>query len=265
MELDSDFKQPGHLLNLSGQQVESLKLFWIKFLSNLEANPNLEPTVRSSYFWSTQNQIETTESVTDNIAIKALIFTLKYSHPDTFALRFLRARNFNVDNAVKMAVDCITWRNINVHPIMKYHPSSDLLKELSIGKTYFHGRDKSNHAICWVHSCLSFANPIPNVTNHFLIFLMENAQFLISPQETVTIIFDMNKFSLENMDYKSVTFLAECLQNYYPETLYRCYVLNAPWIFTGCWAIIKAGLDSVVQEKISFINSEKLLEIVGIA
>lgn len=43
------------------------------------------------------------------------------------------------------------------------------------------------------------------------------------------------------------------------------YIINAPMLFTGCWAIVKGFLDEKTREKISIIGSgflTKILEVV---
>ena len=51
-------------------------------------------------------------------------------------------------------------------------------------------------------------------------------------------------------------------QNYYPETMGKFYIINAPWAFTAVWAVIKPWLDEVTVKKIDIIGAsykEKLL------
>lgn len=76
--------------------------------------------------------------------------------------------------------------------------------------------------------------------------------------ETSTIVFDMNGFGMNNMDYQSVKFLVSCFQTFYPESLGQVLVVDAPWIFNGCWVVIKPWLDPVVASKIKFIPSSAL-------
>ncbi|CAF2791954.1 unnamed protein product [Rotaria sp. Silwood2] len=57
------------------------------------------------------------------------------------------------------------------------------------------------------------------------------------------------------MDYQHTSFLVNLFQNYYPESLGLGLVLNAPWLFTSCWRIIKRWLDPLVESKIHFINN----------
>ena len=52
-------------------------------------------------------------------------------------------------------------------------------------------------------------------------------------------------------------------QNYYPETMGKFYLINAPWLFTGIWKIVKLWIDPVTVEKITILGADyktKLLE-----
>merc|ERR1712137_288245 len=74
------------------------------------------------------------------------------------------------------------------------------------------------------------------------------------------IVFDLGGFSLRNMDYQFMKFMIHMLQNYYPDTLGVALVLNSPWLFSGCWAILKRWIDPVSQKKVQFVNLEQLQE-----
>lgn len=76
--------------------------------------------------------------------------------------------------------------------------------------------------------------------------------------ETVTLVFNMTSFTLSNMDTPAVKFLIHCLQNYYPETLGRCYIVAAPALFWIVWKMIRPWLDPVVAAKVFFIKLEDL-------
>jgi len=79
------------------------------------------------------------------------------------------------------------------------------------------------------------------------------------PDIRATLIFDMQGFLMANMDFPLVKFLAETLQNHYPEVLHNVCVIDAPWIFQTCWSIIKGWLDPVVASKIQFMNRDQLI------
>jgi hypothetical protein len=39
-------------------------------------------------------------------------------------------------------------------------------------------------------------------------------------------------------------------QDYYPEQLGQLMIVNAPWVFTGIWAVVKTFLDEKTRKKI---------------
>ena len=57
-------------------------------------------------------------------------------------------------------------------------------------------------------------------------------------------------FSLNNMDYGFVTQLIWLLSRRYPERLGKCLIINSPFIFTGCWALIRLWLVQSLSQKV---------------
>lgn len=60
------------------------------------------------------------------------------------------------------------------------------------------------------------------------------------------------------MDYPLLKFLISMLQDCYPEFLGQCLVVNAPWIFNTCWALIKVWLDPETAKKVVFVKRNQL-------
>jgi hypothetical protein len=77
------------------------------------------------------------------------------------------------------------------------------------------------------------------------------------PVETSCTILDLNNVSLMNFyrvkDY--VSKMSEIGQNYYPECMGKFYIINAPYLFSGVWAVIKPWLDAVTVAKIQISSS----------
>jgi len=83
---------------------------------------------------------------------------------------------------------------------------------------------------------------------------MELGRRLMTPAETVTIIFDMADAPLASFDLGSIQFMIQCFQSFYPESLGKCLVLNPTWLFSGFYKAVKGFLDPVVQAKIELIS-----------
>lgn len=81
-------------------------------------------------------------------------------------------------------------------------------------------------------------------------------------------ILDLNGFSSKMISkkvYAQIQLAAKIGSDYYPEIMGQCYIVNAPMIFTGVWAIVKGFIDEKTRRKITIHGSKyqkDLLEIV---
>ncbi|KAJ3027852.1 hypothetical protein HDV00_010799 [Rhizophlyctis rosea] len=187
--------------------------------------------------------------------------TTAYDHPDSLMLRFLRARKWDVKAAVAMAMGCIKWRReFDVARLLREGEVLLDRAELESAKSYYSGRDSENRPCCVVHVKYHDKNTVDEEKTKFLtVYMMETGRLMLDPpQEMATILFDMTDFGLANMDYTFVKFFVSTLQNFYPESLGLCLIINAPWLFNGCWRIIKPWLDPVVASKIQFVKTSEI-------
>ena len=66
-------------------------------------------------------------------------------------------------------------------------------------------------------------------------------------------ILDMTGFSIGMMNkrvYSLVQHASKITQDYYPESLGQLLIVNAPYLFSGVWAIVKGWLDEKTRKKI---------------
>ncbi|KAK9247573.1 CRAL-TRIO domain-containing protein [Lipomyces tetrasporus] len=191
---------------------------------------------------------------------------VKADHPDGLLLRFLRARKWDVRKAHVMMVSTMHWRlkEMDVEAIVFKGEGAALaehdegfLKQVRLGKSYLHGRDKAGRPICTVRARLhKQGDQTEDALNRYTVYVMETARMCLKdPIDTATVIFDLSQFSLANMDYAPVKFMVKCFEAHYPESLGICLVYKAPWIFQGIWNIIKGWLDPVVASKIHFART----------
>jgi hypothetical protein len=45
-------------------------------------------------------------------------------------------------------------------------------------------------------------------------------------------------------------------QDYYPETMDQCFIVNAPTVFTACWAVVKPLLAERTVQKVKFLGKD---------
>jgi hypothetical protein len=202
---------------------------------------------------------------------------VKHDHPDALLLRFLRARKWDVNAALVMAISALHWRaedskvdsdvifrgEEGMLNLMKSENAEeqkeggDFMQQIRMGKSFLHGVDKQGRPICYVRVRLHKpGEQSESSLERFTVYTIETARmFLRPPVDTATIVFDMTDFGLANMDYTPVKFMIKCFEANYPESLGAVLVHKAPWVFQGIWRVIKGWLDPVVAGKVHFTNN----------
>ena len=95
----------------------------------------------------------------------------------------------------------------------------------------------------------------------YVLFVMETGISESLPdEEKMIMIIDMKDFGLANMVLDQFRAIHSTLDKYYPNTMQATYVIDAPFIFSATYAVIKPWLDTVTQEKIKFIKRSDLTE-----
>ncbi|CAF2484784.1 unnamed protein product [Rotaria sp. Silwood2] len=225
----------GHIQKLDRNQIETLKSFWRIVGDNIRGS---------------ENKINI-------IYEEELFLAIAYDNPDAVLLRWLRARKWDIKAALQQLMDTIKWRHEwGVKELLTKGETDLCYDEIITGKTYFMGHDRDGRPINYVSAKEHIKDQFPSeATEKLTVFSMETGRKLLQPpNESVTVIFDLHGFGLKNMDYQHLKFLTHLLQNHYPESFALGLVVNAPWIFNGCWYVIKRWLDPVVESKIHFIS-----------
>jgi hypothetical protein len=65
--------------------------------------------------------------------------------------------------------------------------------------------------------------------------------------------------------YSLIQIASKIGQDYYPEIMGQMYIVNAPMLFTGIWAIVKSFLDEKTRKKITIKGGtfhKEILELV---
>ncbi|GAM21152.1 hypothetical protein SAMD00019534_043270, partial [Acytostelium subglobosum LB1] len=181
---------------------------------------------------------------------------------DSMILRFLRARKWKLEDSYNMLQEALSFRASFQDKGVDFITESSVENELKCGKSFFHGSDKEGRPICIVRTRKHDSSQRDlDEAQRYIVYVMETGKELLPEGiETCTLIFDMSSFSTKNMDYPLCKFMVEMFQKYYPESLSKCFILNAPWMFMGIWSIIKHWLDPYTVSKINFVKSKQLLE-----
>jgi hypothetical protein len=175
--------------------------------------------------------------------------------------RFLRGRKYIVPDAVNAMLSFSVWRKLNNADNVS---AADCQTIMDKKIAFREGHDKYGRPLV---SCLAGRHDknnrdIAEMKNCFIYLMEETVRRADPEEESFCIIFDMSAFSMRCMDYEAVRLLVDILQLNYPDTLGKALVVNAPFIFSACWAIIKMWLDPVTAAKVEFIKAAQLPEYV---
>ncbi|KAK7445188.1 cytosolic factor, phosphatidylinositol/phosphatidylcholine transfer protein [Stygiomarasmius scandens] len=191
---------------------------------------------------------------------------------DATVLRFLRARKWNVANAKTMFLSAEQWRkDFGVEELMN---NFDFKEKEEVDKYYpqfYHKTDKQGRPIYIerlgfldikaLNACTTTQRQLQRLVYEYEIFLRHRLPAASAavghPVETSCTILDLAGVSLSNFvkvrDY--VNQATQIGQERYPEVMGKFYIVNAPWVFSTVWSVIKGWLDPVTIAKVKILGS----------
>jgi len=182
---------------------------------------------------------------------------------DVTILRFLRGSKGNEERALGELIKHTEWRiEYNVDEIDASLPR--FLGQIDKRLVIFQGNDKANRPclFCFAHR----HNANDRDFEEMRLLIMYSLERLISQalpnEEKFIICFDLSRFSLRCMDFEVVKVLVSILQQNYPDTLEKLCVMDAPMIFSACWAVIRPWLDPVTSNKVQFVRRADLADFI---
>ena len=185
---------------------------------------------------------------------------------DQTLLRYLRARNFDVEKAAKMLEDSISWRKEFGVSGSRDGWGSIIELENSTGKLYVRGYDRQGHAILYMKPRFENTKDHDGNLKH-LVYHMERAIACMdkySKEEKICLVIDYHGFSMLNSPpMKTSMATLNILQNHYPERLFRAYMIRPPWLFHAFWSAISPFVDPITRAKIQMISEKDLAEVLG--
>ncbi|KAL8844522.1 MAG: hypothetical protein Q9176_001033 [Flavoplaca citrina] len=126
---------------------------------------------------------------------------VKHDNPDGLLLRFLRARKWDVHNALVMMIATMNWRMHEVHvddDVMKKgeaqamqanssgnatvkKEAQDFLAQMRLGKSFLHGTDKEGRPMCFVRVRLHKQGEQSETSlERYTVYTIETARLLLA-------------------------------------------------------------------------------------
>ncbi|XP_047341661.1 phosphatidylinositol/phosphatidylcholine transfer protein SFH2-like [Impatiens glandulifera] len=199
-------------------------------------------------------------------------------YPTGTLKRFLRARDGNLSKAHKMLVDCLDWRIQNDIDDILTKPISPTELYRTIRDTQLvglSGYTKEGHPVFVIGAGFSTydkASVNYYVQSHIQMNEYRDRVMLPSASRkfgrhisTCIKILDMTGLKLSALNQvKLLTVISNIDDLNYPEKTETYYIVNAPYIFSACWKVVKPLLQERTRKKVQVLQGsgkDELLKI----
>jgi len=190
-------------------------------------------------------------------------------------MKFLRARNLNVGDALKMLLDTLKWReDFNIEAAMKEEYPADVFGNLG----HIFGRDKENHPVTYnLYGANKDLKAVFGDVDRFIrwrVALMERgiAEMDFEKVDQMVQVHDYEGVGMSSRDANSKKAASEAtaiFQNYYPEFLYKKFFVNVPSFLSWIFWFFKPFVSAQTLAKMNVVGSgaqtigKELLPVIG--
>ncbi|OIW09505.1 hypothetical protein TanjilG_11627 [Lupinus angustifolius] len=206
---------------------------------------------------------------------------LHQGYPTETLARFLKGRDWNVAKAHKMLIDCLQWRVENeIDNVLAKPIPADLYRAIRDSQLVgMSGYSKEGLPVVAVGVGLSTFDKASDkhyVQSH--IQLNEYRDRVILPTATkkhgryigtCVKVLDMTGLKLSALSQlRLLTSISTIDDLNYPEMTDTYYIVNAPYVFSACWKVVKPLLQERTRKKVQVLQGcgkEELLKIMDYA
>ncbi|XP_071730277.1 SEC14 cytosolic factor-like [Rutidosis leptorrhynchoides] len=210
-----------------------------------------------------QSLLESTEE-----SLKIKFENLHQGYPTEAVIRFLKARDGNVSKAYTMLIDCLNWRieneidKILSKPIIPAEFYRSVRDSQLIGMSGYTKDGRPVIAIGVGLSTYDKASIHYYVQSHIQINEYRDRVVLPSatikferPISTCVKVLDMTGLKLSHLNQiKLLTVISSIDDLNYPEKTDTYYIVNAPYVFSACWKVVKPLLQERTRKKVQVLS-----------
>jgi hypothetical protein len=204
-------------LDLTPEEEKLLQQVWKKVFNKLngieiEEEEEKKPVSSTGSFgrlsfkkmWKSSSQTSINELFLNKSGeeLKSSLWSLVQSdHPDALLIRYIVARKWVVDDAVRMFLGSLEF--FKTEPIIKLQLEGERSinkEQLESGAFYFHQTDKDGYLTLYIHAAKSIPS---NYTNDeqlsYTLNIITTSYLMLTKLGTITIVFDLNGFTMANL------------------------------------------------------------------
>lgn len=218
----------------------------------------------------TQDMIKQFQGLVESIdeSLKITYENLHQGYPAETLIRFLKARDGNISKAYSMLVDCLNWRiendidKILSKPIIPAEFYRSLRESQLIGMSGYTKDGRPVIAIGVGLSTYDKASIHYYVQSHIQINEYRDRVILPSATKkferhisTCVKVLDMTGLKLSHLNQiKLLTVISSIDDLNYPEKTDTYYIVNAPYVFSACWKVVKPLLQERTRKKVQVLS-----------
>ena len=225
----------------------------MKFLSG-EKKPVRESLISATLAPPSDEEKETKKELKELIIPLANSTNVPIS--ETKILRFLRPRDKK--SALKAWSDHIEWYTKNDVANIDNN-KSQIQKELA-SKIMIYGNDfrdnTPNPVLYFVARRFTWSEGMKLYIIHTFENLMNN--LVQTESENFRLVFDLTGFNVLMINYEFLAYFFDMIKYNNSSAIGGVLIVNAPFIFSGCWVIIKNMLPSEIAAEVNFVNMKTL-------
>ncbi|XP_056442912.1 SEC14-like protein 1 isoform X1 [Gadus chalcogrammus] len=183
---------------------------------------------------------------------------------DQHILRFLRARDFNMDKARELLCQSLTWRKQHqVDYLLETWTSPQVLHDYYTGDWHHHDRDgrplyvlrlgqMDTKGLVRALGEESLLRHVLSINEEGLRRCEENTKVFGRPISCWTCLVDLEGLNMRHLwrpGVKALLRIIEVVEANYPETLGRLLILRAPRVFPVLWTLVSPFIDENTRKK----------------
>uniref|UniRef100_A0A3B3BIN8 SEC14 like lipid binding 1 n=1 Tax=Oryzias melastigma TaxID=30732 RepID=A0A3B3BIN8_ORYME len=183
---------------------------------------------------------------------------------DEHILRFLRARDFNIDKAREILCQSLTWRKQHqVDYLLETWNSPQVLQDFYTGGWHHHDRDgrplyilrlgqMDTKGLVRALGEESLLRHVLSINEEGLRRCEENTKVFGRPISCWTCLVDLEGLNMRHLwrpGVKALLRIIEVVEANYPETLGRLLILRAPRVFPVLWTLVSPFIDENTRKK----------------
>ncbi|KAG7491659.1 hypothetical protein MATL_G00006410 [Megalops atlanticus] len=183
---------------------------------------------------------------------------------DEHILRFLRARDFNIDKAREILCQSLTWRKQHqVDYLLETWNSPQVLQDYYTGGWHHHDKDgrplyilrlghMDTKGLVRALGEESLLRHVLSINEEGLRRCEENTKVFGRPISCWTCLVDLEGLNMRHLwrpGVKALLRIIEVVEANYPETLGRLLILRAPRVFPVLWTLVSPFIDENTRKK----------------